>query len=65
MWPAWAPCSMYAGVVLPLQRSDHGDSDRALTQVAFSKDQRLVQGVELCLLAVVLPEDFAEVLLEV
>ncbi len=65
MWPAWAPRSMYACLALPLQRSDHGDSDRALTQVVFSKDQVLVQGVELSLLAVVLPEGSAEVSLEV
>ena len=65
MWPARAPCSMYACLALPLQRSDEGDSDRALMQAAFSKDQLLVQGVELYLLAVASPEGSAEVLLEV
>lgn len=39
--------------------------DRALMQAAFSKDQVLVQGVELYLLAVVSLEGSAEVLLEV
>ncbi len=34
-------------------------------QAAFSKDQLLVQGVEMYLLAVGLPEGSAEVLLEV
>jgi hypothetical protein len=50
---------------LPPQRSDQNYSDRALMQAAFSKDQLLVQGVEMYLLAVGLPEGSAEVLLEV